>query len=193
MKNKDVRDFMFRGLMFESEATGFQRAGIQIGADASEAEESLLAESLSPFGVARRNSALEMARLYALLFCFENEIRSFIRERLEENEGLDWHDKLPPKILSHADGRKKGAMKDSWLEGEKTDLLGFVDFGQLGQIIVEKWEFFKDIIPSQHWLKQRMDEMEKARNFIAHNRMLLPSEFQRLYMYVSDWNRVIGL
>lgn len=38
-----------------------------------------------------------------------------------------------------------------------------------------------------------MDEMEKARNFIAHNRMLLPSEFQRLYMYINDWNRVIGL
>ena len=38
-----------------------------------------------------------------------------------------------------------------------------------------------------------MEELEKARNFIAHNRMLLPSEFQRLYMYISDWNRVIGL
>jgi len=128
---------MFRGLMFESEATGFQRAGIQIGADASEIEESLLRESLAPFGVARRNSALEMSRLYALLFCFENEIRSFIRERLEENEGLDWHEKLPPRILSHVDGRKKAALKDSWLEGEKIDLLGFVDFGQLGQIIVK--------------------------------------------------------
>ena len=58
---------------------------------------------------------------------------------------------------------------------------------------IDKREYFKDIIPSQHWLKQRMDEMEKSRNFIAHNRMLLPSEFQRLYMYVADWNRVIGL
>jgi hypothetical protein len=51
------------------------------------------------------------------------------------------------------------------------------------------------IIPTatQHWLKQRMEELEKARNFIAHNRMLLPSEFQRIYMYIADWNRVIGL
>ena len=48
-------------------------------------------------------------------------------------------------------------------------------------------------MPSQHWLKQRMEEMEKARNFIAHNRVLLPSEFQRLYMYIADWNRTIGL
>ena len=38
-----------------------------------------------------------------------------------------------------------------------------------------------------------MDELEKVRHFIAHNRMLLPSEFQRLYMYIADWNRVIGL
>ena len=47
--------------------------------------------------------------------------------------------------------------------------------------------------PTQHWLKQRMDEMEKVCTLIAHNRMLLPAEFQRLYMYISDWNRVVGL
>ena len=41
--------------------------------------------------------------------------------------------------------------------------------------------------------KQRLDELEKARNFIAHNRLLLSSEFQRIEMYVSDWNRVVGL
>jgi hypothetical protein len=193
LPNKDVRDFMFRGLMFEAEASRFQGAGIQIGAIATEAEERLLSEALAPFGVARRNSALEMARLYALLFCFENEIREFIRERLEEKEGANWQDGLPVKTKAFAESRREVALKDSWLEGEKTDLLGFVDFGQLAQIIVEKWECFKDLVPSQHWLKQRMDELEKARNFIAHNRMLLPSEFQRMYMYVADWNRVIGL
>lgn len=193
MQNKDVRDFLFRGLLFEAEAEAFQRAGIQIGADATDAEKSLLKEALAPFNVARRNAALEMARLYALLFCFENEIRDFIRERLEENDGIDWQDKLPSSILRHAESRKEMALKDSWLEGEKSNLLGFVDFGHLAQVIVAKWDYFKDIVPSQHWLKQRMDEMEKARNFIAHNRMLLPSEFQRLYMYISDWNHVIGL
>lgn len=184
---------MFRGLMFEAEAAAFQRAGIQVGADSTEVEEKLLAEALSPFGVSRRNAALEMARLYAVLYCFENEIRAFIRERLEENEGINWMEKIPQRIKEHATTRREAALKDSWLEGEKTDLLGFVDFGQLAQIIVEKWEHFKDIVPSQHWLKQRMDELEKARNFVAHNRMLLPSEFQRMYMYIADWNRVIGL
>ena len=178
---KDLRDYMFRGLMFESEASQFQAAGIQVGADHGQAEERLLSEALIPFGVSRRNSALE------------NEVRSLIRETLEEKEGPEWANQLPAKVKQHAESRQKTAFADSWLEGEKSDILGFVDFGQLASIILENWKHFEALMPSQHWLKQRMDELEKARNFIAHNRMLLPSEFQRIYMYVADWNRVIGL
>jgi hypothetical protein len=179
--------------MFESEATRFQSAGIQIGASSTHAEEQLLAESIAPFSISRRNSALEMARLYAVLHCFENEIREYIRETMEDKDGIDWWDKLPPKMKTHAESRQEIALKDSWLEGEKSDLLGFVDFGMLTSIIIEKWPYFSNIIPSQHWLKQRMDELEKVRNFIAHNRVLLPTEYQRAYMYIADWNRVIGL
>jgi len=179
--------------MFESEAETFRKAGIQIGADTTAAEKDLLREALAPFSIVRRNKALEMARLYAVLFCFENEIRDFIREALEEKEGPDWQDKLPAKIKEAAENRRETALQDTWLEGEKSDLLGFVDFGHLAQLILAKWDHFKDIVPTQHWLKQRMEELAKARNFIAHNRMLLPSEFYRLYMYVNDWNHVIGL
>jgi hypothetical protein len=179
--------------MFEAEAATFQGAGIQVGADTTQAEERLLSEALAPFSVLTRNNALEMARLYAVLHCFENEVRAFIRETLEEKEGADWLEKLPQAVKRFAEGRQKTAFSDTWLEGEKSDLLGFVDFGQLASIIVEKWQHFEAIVPSQHWLKQRMDELEKARNFIAHNRMLLPTEFQRVYMYIADWNRAIGL
>jgi hypothetical protein len=193
MKHKNLRDFLFRGLMFEAEASSFQRAGIQVGADHSSAEKDLLNDALSPFGVQRRNNALEMARLYCVLHCFENEVRQFIRETLEEKEGVDWIEKIPRRIKEHATNRREAALKDSWLEGEKTDILGFLEFGHLAQIMIEKWEQFEDIIPTQHWLKQRMDELEKVRHFIAHNRMLLPSEFQRVYMYVADWNHVIRL
>ena len=190
---KDFRDFLFRGLMFESEAENFQAAGIQIGASSAQSEERLLSEAISPFSLVRRNNALEMARLYAVIHCFENEIRALIQEALEENEGADWQTKLPTKVLKNAESRQKTALKDSWLEGEKMNILGFVDFGDLSTIIVEKWKYFESIIPSQHWLNQRMDELEKSRNYIAHNRMLLPSEFNRIYMYIADWNRVIGL
>jgi hypothetical protein len=184
---------MFRGLMFESEAATFQSAGIQVGADIGQAEERLLSEALVPFGVARRNQALEMGRLYVVLHCFENEVRSLIRETLEEKEGPDWADKLPSKIKQFAEGRQKAAQTDSWLEGEKSDLLGFLEFGHLSQTIINNWQLFEAIIPSQQWLSQRMQELEKARHFIAHNRVLLPSEYDRIYMYIADWNRIVGL
>lgn len=96
-------------------------------------------------------------------------------------------DKLPPKIKEHAESRRDTALKDSWLEGEKSDLLGFVDFGHLAQIIIAKWDIFKDVIPTQHWLKQRMDDLEKCRNFIAHNRMLLP---QRISTHIHVYFRL---
>lgn len=189
---KDIRDFFFRGLLFESEAAIFQSAGIKIGADVDSNEKKSQQEALAPYNIKLRNKSLEMARLYSVIFCFENDVRDYIRETLSENIGVDWWDKLSPKIKSHAESRQATALKDSWLEGEKMDLLGFVDFGMLGNIIIEKWEHFGNVIPSQHWLKQRMDELEKTRNFIAHNRMLLPSEFQRIFMYIADWNRITG-
>ena len=116
-----------------------------------------------------------------------------IRETLGKKEGPDWIEKLPPKIRAYAEGRQKAAQDDSWLEGEKSDLLGFTDFGHLSAVIIDKWQHFEDIMPTQHWLKQRLDELEKTRHFIAHNRVLLPTEYQRVYMYIADWNRVVGL
>lgn len=190
-----VRDFVFRGLLFESESVAFRRAGIKVGADLGQSEQELLAEALSPFGVKRRNDALEMARLYAVLHAFENEVRSLIRDTLDDTVSANWWDTeaVPNKVKTTAESRQKTAEKDSWLEGAKGDRLEFVDFGDLASIIIQNWEHFKDAMPSQGWIRQRMTELEKARNFVAHNRMLLPSEFQRIYMYISDWNKVVGL
>jgi hypothetical protein len=192
---KDVRDFVFRGLLFESEADVFRKAGLNVGIDIAQSEEQLLLEYLSPFGVLRRNNALEMARLYAVLHAFENEIRSLVRETLDEKVGVTWWEteSVPRKVRSMAESRQATAEKDSWLEGAKSERLEYVDFGDLAAIMVQNWDHFKDILPGQEWMTQRMNELEKARNFVAHNRMLQPTEFQRIYMYVSDWSKVIGL
>lgn len=190
---KDLRDYLFRVVTFEAEAEQFRKAGIRVCADQLQTESELLKEVLSPFNVQLRNEALQMSRLGALLYCFENSVRDLIRERLTEKHGSDWwHKRVPQAIQRFGESRQQAAEKDSWLEGSKKDLLGFVEFGHLADIIANSWEDFADLVPSQHWLKQRMEELEKSRNFIAHNRFLLPSEFQRIEMYVSDWNRMVG-
>jgi len=192
---RDLRDFVFRGLLFESESESLRKAGIRVGADLGKTEEALLFEALEPFGVHRRNQAMEMARLYAVLHAFENEVRSLIKDTLEESSGSDWWEgeSVPKKVRDLAVSRRKTALKDAWLEGAKESLIEYAEFGDLAAIICNNWDYFKETIPSQAWIQQRMMELEKARNFVAHNRMLLPSEFQRIYMYISDWNKVVGL
>lgn len=190
-----LRDLVFRGLLFESEAEAFRQAGIRVGADLGQSEQALLLEALAPFGLQRRNEALQMARLYAVLNAFENELRSLIRDTLEEKIGVEWWDSaaVPTSVRRSAQSRKQTAEKDFWLKGSKTDSLGFVDFGDLSSILVNNWAHFEALLPTQEWVKARLGELEKARNFVAHNRMLEPSEFQRLFMYVADWNEVVGL
>ena len=194
IERKDLRDWMFRGLMFEAEAEQFRAAGIRVGANEEESERALFEETLDPFSIDLRNQALRMARLYSLVYCFENAVRELIEERLKERYGTDWwDDKVPDKIQKHATGRAKDIQDNSWLEGQTKGPLSLIEFGHLSDIVIANWEDFLDLIPSQHWLKQRFDELEKARNFIAHNRFLLPGEFQRIDMYIGDWNRTVGL
>lgn len=169
-------------------------AGIRLGADLRDAEFTLLEQVLNPFPVRIRNRALQMCRVYSLVYCFENSVREVVRERLEDKHGVEWWTKgVPQKIQQKAERRQKKDAENSWLEGDPADFLSFADFGDLAHIITNSWEEFQDLVPTQHWLHQRFDELEQARNFIAHNRLLLPGEFQRIEMYIADWNRQVGL
>lgn len=142
---KDIRDWMFRRLMFEAEAERFRSAGIRVGADESASERSLLDETLDPFSVDLRNEALRMTRLYALLYCFENSVRSLINERLSERHGSSWWtNRVPKKIRDVAESRQGQAQSKSWLEGQKRDVLGFVDFGNLADLITNNWDDFAE-------------------------------------------------
>jgi len=189
-----VRDWLFRALLFEAEAEQFRNAGIRLGADLRDAEFTLLEEVLSPFSVDLRNRALQMCRVYAQIHCFENSVREVVRERLEDRHGADWWTKgVSKRIREKAESRQDRDSANSWLEGDAVDLLSFAEFGDLADIIANAWDEFQDLVPSQHWLRQRFEELEQARNFIAHNRLLLPGEFQRIEMYIADWNRQVGL
>ena len=193
-KPSAVRDWLFRALTFEAEADEFRNAGIRLGADLRDAEFTLLEQVLNPFPVSLRNRALRMCRVYSQVYCFENSVREVVRERLEQKHGADWWTAGVPKgIREKAERRHKKSATNSWLEGDAVDVLSFAEFGDLARIVIAAWEEFEDLVPSQHWLQQRFDELEQARNFIAHNRLLSPGEFHRIEMYIADWNRQVGL
>lgn len=195
MTNVSLEKWLFRALMFEAGSEKLRAAGIRLGADTTEVEARLLEEVLSPFSVPLRGEAMRMTRIYALMYCFENSVRELIGDRLEDRLGAEWwvSTAVPKKLREVADARRDKANSNVWLEGERNDPLQFVDFGGLSDIIVQNWELFADLIPTQHWLKQRMDELEQARNYIAHNRLLADTEFRRIESYIGDWLKQVGV
>ncbi len=109
---------------------------------------------------------------------------------------------LRSELSEHPNQISKAAM-DLLVEGRQAEVLQVWQEVYDAQRDILVWpeeelttEFvdeFRDLMPTQHWVKQRFDELEKARHFVAHNRMLSDGEFARIEMYVGDWNRTIGL
>ena len=195
MTDAPLEKWFFRALMFEAGSEKLRAAGLRVGADQTDAEARLMEEVLAPFSVQLRGEAMRMTRVYALIYCFESSVRELIRDRLQEKLGSEWWNStaVPKKIRDHADDRMEKANGNTWLEGERSEHLQFVDFGGLSDIIIQNWDLFTDLIPTQHWLKQRMDELEQARNYIAHNRLLADTEFRRIESYIGDWLKQVGV
>lgn len=139
------------------------------------------------------NNAINMSSVYQALFCIENTLRNFIVERMSERHGLNWwEDKVPSNIKIAVEKLKKGEAKNKFFSSRSDSEIGYTMLGNLGQIIINNWEDFSDIIPSQAWLTSRMDDLEMARNIIMHTGVLPQIEIDRISSIVRDLLRQFG-
>jgi hypothetical protein len=64
----------------------------------------------------------------------------------------------------------------------------YLDFGDLGLLIINHWTVFKDFFDGgQAWVQSRIGEAERTRNVIAHTNTLAAEEGERLEIYLRDW------
>jgi hypothetical protein len=192
-ENNDIRAWLFRALAFETEADEFRLAGIRVGASVNESSDDELSEILAPFAVSMRTDAIANSRLFAIIFCFENSVRKLVEQRLEETHGTDWWTKcVAGSVRSAAEKVKSNAVSNAWLDGVTVGMVSFLTFGQLKKVIIDNWTDFEDLIPTQSWLNQKMDEIESVRNYVAHSRKVSTRELERLLLYMADWNQQVG-
>ena len=57
---------------------------------------------------------------------------------------------------------------NKWLSVRGTELF-YLDFKDLGAVINNNWEIFKDYFPSQDFILPKLNDMAECRNKIAHN------------------------
>lgn len=120
----------------------------------------------------------EMAEVYLYLYCVENSLRLFIKQIAEKNYGRNFFDslKISRDIKSNINNRKKQESKSKWLPIRGDSELFYLDFKDLGAIIQNNWDLFKEYFPDQHWIMVKINEIAECRNFVAHNSYIGPNE-----------------
>lgn len=179
MTKHALKDMQLSGLVRSPASTSLERA-----------EQDFFA----PVTEAIRTSSIEMSRNYRLLFVFENLVRDFIDTRFtEEDKTTEWFTgRSNAAMKKKVTDRKKGEEKHQWHTGRNEGPLYYLDFSDLGLLIINHWAVFKDFFPKQSWVTTRIDEAERSRNVIAHTNQLSSEESVRLEMYLRDWIKQIG-
>ena len=140
-----------------------------------------------------RSGSVQMQRLYRILYVFENLVREFITNTLAEIDGDDWFNKRATKSMKDKlEKRKTSEEKNQWHTGRNQHPLYYMDFGDLGLLIINHWDIFSDYFPDQAWVVSRVSDCERTRNVIAHTNQLSSEEGARLEMYLRDWIKQIG-
>ncbi len=149
---------------------------------------------LDDFGLEARVEARRMGDVYELLYCLENSVRELIETTLAENlgPGAWWEKAVPEKIRKSAEGRSKDDKSAPWHGPRGDSLLVYIDFLQLGEIITERWDDFRDLLGDRSWVDNYFKEMNRTRRALAHTGSLTQHDVNWMEMRVKQWLMVVG-
>lgn len=125
-----------------------------------------------------RIKGYQMSEAYTYLYSVENSLRLFIEKVAKDKYGENYFSSLTitRSLQRTIEERIKNAELQKWLSVRGTKLF-YLDFKDLGAVIDNNWDIFKDYFPSQDFIIPKLNDMAECRNKIAHN------------SYVSDIER----
>lgn len=117
-----------------------------------------------------RTKGYQMAEAYTYLYSVENSLRLFIEKVAKEKYGENYFSNLtiPRNLQRTISERQKNDDSNKWISVRGTELF-YLDFKDLGAVINNNWDIFKDYFPSQDFILPKLNDMAECRNKIAHN------------------------
>jgi len=132
--------------------------------------------------------ANEMARVYPIVYLFENSVRNLVQIVLEKKYGSNWWgSKVQLAVKQEVERRLAKEKENPWHGKRGAHKIFYTNIGDLNSIITTNWSDFKGFFPNQAWIRSRIDEIEFSRNIIAHNNPLANRDINRLKLYFGDW------
>lgn len=128
-----------------------------------------------------------MAEVYTYLYAVENSLRLFIEEVCKKEHGENYFDeiKVPKTLRNTITNRLEKANANKWLSIRGDSKLFYLDFKDLGSLIDNNWEIFKEYFPSRDFIIPKVDEMAECRNLIAHNSLVEETERSIIKTYYN--------
>lgn len=127
-----------------------------------------------------------MAEVYTYLYAVENSLRLFIEEVCKGEYGEAYFDEVvvPKALRNILITRMEQAKANKWLRVRESSLY-YLDFKDLGSLIDNNWDLFKDYFPSQDFILPKINEMADCRNLIAHNSLIDETERNVIKTYYN--------
>lgn len=124
----------------------------------------------------------KMANAYISLYVLENYIRQYIDKKLTISLGPNYMDSITisQKMKKGMEVRKSQEREKKWLPLRGENDLYYLDFIELADFIVTNWDYYKDDIKDQNWIKVKMEELYGIRCLIAHNSYISDDNIQLL-------------
>jgi hypothetical protein len=182
---------VFKGLLLSEDVARMEEQGELLRPE-SATTQPLFGNFEGYFSRDLRERAQKMTYAYCLFYCFENEVRVLVAQRLLERKGANWwEDAVPANVRKRVENKKTEIESNKWHQATIGADINHTLFGDLSSIIIAQWQEFEELFPDQHWVQVRLNELERSRNVIAHGNELPGSEIERLEQYLSDWVRQV--
>ncbi len=166
-----------------------ERNLVKIKSDVERATDALISPHLSQVDFGIRSASVRMAEFYQIFYMLENDIRQLVYGVLIETYEKDWWTKhVPDNVRSYAKANKDKESKEG-LPPRSKNLIDYLTFGHLGEIIKSNWDIFAGLFPNCEIerLEKVISRLNIARGPIAHCGYLPEDEVVRLKLAIRDW------
>jgi Swt1-like HEPN len=137
--------------------------------------------------------AERMARVYPLLYVFENSAREFIDGHLTDRYSKEWWDDaklVPTDVRRTVEISRRAEAENRTHTSRRARPIYYTTFGDLVRIVESEHgvKVFKPpLFPRRSWFPELVRSSEHTRNIVAHMNPLQPADVRRLEMALQDW------
>jgi hypothetical protein len=141
------------------------------------------------------SQAVEMAKVYPLIYVLENSIRELIERVMVAGHGHDWWDSKfhNAKIRGYVASRMSDDQKDAWHQRRGARPIDYVDLKDLPSIVTAfEADFVPDLLPEMAWFRALVLEVYKSRCVVCHMNPLHVDNVDAVRVRARQWARQIN-